>query len=80
MRVGGGAKSELPLQIDLSRRVIEQVGAAHYGRYALVGVIHHDGKQICEPTVAALENEVARSEGYVLPEHALYTIRELHEP
>jgi len=79
VRIGGGAKPELPLQIDLSRRVIEQVGAANNFCYALIGVVDHDGEQVCEPTVAALQDEVAGGEGYVLPEYALYTIHELHE-
>ncbi len=80
VRIGGRGQPELLLEIDLRRRVIEQIGATNYVGHALIGVIDHDRKQVGEPSVAALEDEVAGGERDVLPKGPLYTVGELHVP
>jgi hypothetical protein len=52
-------KTEQALQIDLARRGVEQVGAAHHVGDLLVRVVHHHRELVGELTVAAAQDEVA---------------------
>ena len=50
--------TEQLLQVDLSRRRVEQVGTAHDFGNILYGIIHHHGKLVGEQAVSALDDEI----------------------
>ena len=51
--------AEQALQVDLPRRRIEQVGAAHHVGDALLGVVDHHRELVGELPVGAIQHEVA---------------------
>src|SRR5690606_23013661 len=72
---GSGGEEQL-LQIELTRRVVEQVGAAHDVGDALVGVIEHHGQLVGVQAVTAPDDEVAHLALQLLAELALHPVGE----
>ena len=58
VQIIGGGKAELPLQIDLARRRIQQVYAADDLRNFLVGIVDDDREVVCNQAVAPPDNKV----------------------
>jgi len=67
---------EQPLQVDLPRGGIEQVGAAHHVGHALRGVADHDGELVGKLSVGPKQHEVADLALDHLPLSALGAILE----
>ncbi len=59
MQVAWLAAAQQPLQVDLARGRVEQIGAAHHVADRLRGIVHHHGELIGELAVGAVEDEVA---------------------
>src|SRR5574340_4679 len=74
VRVDRSRQAELALQIDLARRVRQEVGAAHDVRDALEGVIDHDGQLVGEQTVGTPDDEIADVVREVLLQLAVDTV------
>jgi len=76
VRVARRRQAQPLLQKDLARCGVEQVGAPHDVRDALVGVVDHDGQLVGEVAVGAQQHEVADLAREVLAESALHDIVE----
>ena len=59
MAVAGNGVAEKPLQLDLARCGVEQVGPPHHLVHSRLGVVHHHGKVVGERAVRPLHHEIA---------------------
>ena len=59
VQVGRGGQAQQALQIDLARRRIEQVGAAHDVADPLLGIVHHHRQLVGEQAIGAAHDEIA---------------------
>jgi hypothetical protein len=76
VRVPGRRQPKRPLQQDLPRRGVEQVGAADHVGDALRRIVHHDRQLVGPGAVGAAQDEVADCGGDVLREAPLERVVE----
>ena len=56
--VAGRGKAEHPMEVDLTRRRVQEVSPPHHLVYVLHRVVHHDGELVGGGAVVAPHNEV----------------------
>ena len=76
MKVTRLGQPQRPLQGDLARRRVEQIGPADDVRDVLRGVIKDDGKLVGKQPVGAPQNEISHAGGHVLALAALGAVVE----
>jgi hypothetical protein len=57
--IGRQGQAKPLLQHDLTRRIVEQVGAPHHLRDALIRIVHHDSQLVGVEPVSPFQDEVA---------------------
>ena len=80
MHVSRGGKSQQVLQINLARRRIQQIGAAHDMRDALEYIVDDYCQLICKQAIRAFHHEIANFGFEVLADAALQSIFKLDTP
>src|SRR5271165_2996678 len=78
MQIAGLQDTELPLQVDLTRRGIQQVRPAHDVGDALFGIVHDHRKLVGERAAGALHHKVADARLEALCEESAEAVGERH--